>query len=127
LLHLDYHLFNVLVEHGRVSAVLDWTNARAGDPRADLARTHTILLVDPGTRRLPAYQRAMLALFERAWQSGYRSVAGPPGEMALFYAWAGAVMQRDLAPRVGQPSGPTAREMLAVRRWAERWRRRAGV
>src|SRR5215207_2125861 len=42
LLHLDYHPMNVLVEDDRVTAVLDWANARAGDPRADFARTLSI-------------------------------------------------------------------------------------
>src|SRR5438132_39917 len=41
LLHLDYHLLNVMTDRSRVTGVLDWTNARAGDPRADLARTFT--------------------------------------------------------------------------------------
>jgi len=37
LLHLDDHPMNVLVDRGKISAVLDWTNVRAGDSRADLA------------------------------------------------------------------------------------------
>ena len=38
ILHLDYNPYNVAVEGDRISGLLDWTNARIGDPRADLAR-----------------------------------------------------------------------------------------
>src|SRR5262249_57263606 len=55
LLHLDYHPLNVMVDGGRVTGVLDWANALAGDPRADLARHVTILPlvtpIDPGQPR----------------------------------------------------------------------------
>jgi aminoglycoside phosphotransferase (APT) family kinase protein len=33
LLHLDFHLLNVLVNDGQVSGVIDWENAMAGPPR----------------------------------------------------------------------------------------------
>src|SRR5919107_2337650 len=49
LVHLDYHPLNVMTDGERVTGVLDWTNARAGDPRADYARTLTILRLDSGT------------------------------------------------------------------------------
>jgi aminoglycoside phosphotransferase (APT) family kinase protein len=52
LLHLDYHPLNVMVDHTRVSGVLDWANVRIGDPRADVARTYTILVVEPPSRRV---------------------------------------------------------------------------
>jgi hypothetical protein len=35
--HFDHHLGNVLVEGGRVSALVDWGGARAGDVGLDLA------------------------------------------------------------------------------------------
>ena len=47
LLHLDLHAMNVLVERGNICAVLDWANTRAGDPRADLAWTASILRFAP--------------------------------------------------------------------------------
>ena len=37
LLHGDFRLGNVLVEHGRLSGVLDWELAHLGDPHEDLA------------------------------------------------------------------------------------------
>src|SRR5260370_768251 len=35
LLHLDYHPLNVLTDGKSITGILDWRNARAGDPRAD--------------------------------------------------------------------------------------------
>jgi len=34
LLHLDYHLLNVLTDGKQITGIVDWTNAHAGDPRA---------------------------------------------------------------------------------------------
>ena len=129
LLHLDYHPMNVLVDGEGVTAVLDWANARAGDPRADLARTASILRLgplDPAMR--PDVARAARRAFTDGWRRGYEEVAGPVAEMAPFYAWAGAVMERDLAPRLGRPDLPwlTPSYLDGVRRWTAHWRARAG-
>jgi len=113
LLHLDYHPLNVLVHHGQVSAVLDWTNAHAGDPRADCARTVTMLRLHP-PRGGPG-ERAVRLLLEIGWRYGY----GPLGtDMAPFYAWAGMAMQHDLASRF-----KTA-ELARIGRWTAGWKRR---
>jgi len=96
--------------------VLDWTNAHAGDPRADFARTVTILRLSPP--RGGAGERAMRLLLELGWRYGY----GPlPSDMAPFYAWAGAAMQHDLA---GRFSGA---ELAHVRRWSAGWYRRISL
>ncbi len=108
LLHLDYHLLNVMTDGRRVTGVLDWANARAGDPRADLARTLTILRLDSrrvaGSPPARLLARGVVRLFERGWRRGYRGVAGRPTGLAPFYAWAGAVMARDLAPTAASPA-----------------------
>jgi len=39
---------------------------------------------------------------EWVWRRGYEQAGGRLDEMALFYAWAGAVMVRDLSPRIGK-------------------------
>jgi aminoglycoside phosphotransferase (APT) family kinase protein len=39
LLHMDLRPANILVEHGRLTAILDWSNALVGDPALDLARS----------------------------------------------------------------------------------------
>jgi aminoglycoside phosphotransferase (APT) family kinase protein len=131
LLHLDFHPMNVLVADGRVSAVLDWANARAGDPRADLARTASILRFTPLDPRVPRLLETVVLrrrAFIAGWRRGYREVAGPMGDMAPFYAWAGAVMIRDLTPRLGRPDLPWLDHQFLerVRQWADGWRQRAG-
>jgi hypothetical protein len=129
LLHLDYHPANVLVERGRVSAVLDWANARAGDRRADLARTAAILRFAPlGERPSPVTVIARRA-FSAGWRHGYRVMAGRVTGMAPFYAWAAAVMRHDLAPRVGRTDLPWLTPALLgeIRRWGDGWRVAAGL
>ncbi len=129
LLHLDYHPLNVMTDGTRITGVLDWANALAGDPRADLARTYTIIRVlptSPGSPRVRTY--ALKALLECAWRRGYEQVAGPPGDLSLFYVWAGAVMVRDLAPKIGQPGvWLEERHFAQIQRWTDEWRRRAGL
>jgi Ser/Thr protein kinase RdoA (MazF antagonist) len=46
-LHLDFHPHNVLLT-GRGPVVLDWTNARRGDPPLDVALTWVILATSGG-------------------------------------------------------------------------------
>lgn len=127
LLHLDYHPLNVLSDGHQITAVLDWVNAAVGDPRADLARTYTILRVEPLT---PGRQPPPLTFIRRllcwSWQRGYRQIAGAPSDMAWFYVWAGAVMARDLGPRVGDPnSWWQPRHLAHVQQWTAARRRRA--
>ncbi len=128
LVHLDYHPLNVLVEGGQVTAVLDWANARTGDPRADVARTLSILRLAP----LPAGAAGAFAwvvrrAFEAGWRRGYRQAAGPLGGLAPFCWWAGLVMERDLAPRLGRADLPwlTPAFLDRVRCWTAGWRARA--
>ena len=129
LLHLDFHPMNVLVADGRVSAVLDWANAGIGDPRADLARTASILRFAPLAPGMPRPLESMVRrAFIAGWRRGYREVAGPASGMAPFYAWAGAVMIRDLTPRLGRPDLPwlDLPYLERVRQWADGWREQAG-
>lgn len=126
LLHLDYHPLNVLVQGTSVSAVLDWANAHLGDPRADVARSYTILVVEPHHPAGEAvWYRLIRRLLAQCWLSGYQAVAGELQDMALFFAWAGAVMCADLAPRVEDPHWWWQAQHLAiVQRWTQRWRKR---
>lgn len=49
-------------------------------------------------------------------------------EQALFYAWAGTVMARDLAPKIGRPGvWLQPHHLERIRRWADRCKRRAGL
>jgi aminoglycoside phosphotransferase (APT) family kinase protein len=127
LLHLDYHPLNVLTDGTRITAVLDWANARLGDPRADVARTYTILMVAPYTPgRQPIALSLVRRLLTRSWRRGYEQVAGALPDMAWFYAWAGAVMVRDLGRRVSDPqSWWQPRHLAQIQDWASAWERRA--
>jgi aminoglycoside phosphotransferase (APT) family kinase protein len=129
LLHLDYHPLNVLTDGRRISAVLDWANSHAGDPRADAARTVSILRlspVRPGSD--PVFIARLRRVLQRAWRHGYEEIAGPLGDLTLFYAWAGAVMLRDLAPRVDRPgTGIRTGHIDRIRRWTRHWKVRAGL
>lgn len=128
LLHLDYHPLNVLVQGDAISGVLDWTNAAGGDPRADVARTGAILHFLPGNPAWTTQRNARVRhLLLRGWQQGYREIAGPLTGMAPFYAWAGALMHRDLAPRLGRADLPWLTEawLGEVQRWTDEWRSRA--
>jgi aminoglycoside phosphotransferase (APT) family kinase protein len=115
LLHLDFHPLNVLTDGERVTAVLDWANAHAGDPRADVTRAISILRLDAGD--LPPEARPILRDFERGLRAGYARAAGPPADMPLFHLWAGRAMLHDLAPRLATNPAQAAR----IRRWIRLW------
>ncbi len=128
LVHLDYHPLNVLVEGDQATAVLDWANARAGDPRADLARTLSIVRLAPLPAGVAGARAWVLRrVFEAGWRRGYRRTLGSPGGLAPFCWWAGLVMERDLAPRLGRADLPwlTPAFLDRVRCWTASWRARA--
>lgn len=120
LLHLDYHPRNVLTDGKQITGIVDWTNAHAGDPRADVARTASILHVNPVIRK-PFLRRLALRVFARASSVGYQREHGPLRDMPLFYAWAGTVIQHDLMPRYKH----NLHELAPARRWANKWKARA--
>lgn len=128
LLHLDYHPLNLLVQDGAISGVLDWTNANGGDPRADVARTGAILRFLPGNPAWsPQRNDRVRRLLLSSWRNGYEASAGPLTGMAPFHAWAGALMQRDLAPRLGRADLPWLTEawLSRVQHWTDTRRMRA--
>jgi len=129
LLHLDYHPLNVMVADRAVTGVLDWANAAVGDPRADLARTVTLLRLPPSPPGTPAVLALGLRrVVEAGWRTGYQQLAGPFGDMAPFYAWAGAMMERDLRPKLGKPGVWLQPSDLArMHRWTLTWKRLAEV
>lgn len=88
LIHLDYHPANVLVHRGAVSGVVDWTNSRFGDPRADLAWTTVILTRVFRTGWSRPIRHLAAGAFFRGWWRGYVRIAGRPVEMPIFCAWA---------------------------------------
>lgn len=117
LLHLDWHPLNLIVEpeRGEITGIVDWDNARAGHPLLDLARTESMMTLDPGVAGLPHDMRARLAGFVGAWADGYGPDARaiPPA----CRAWAAHVMLADLEPRYrATPSilDPIRRAIAAV-------------
>ncbi len=119
LIHLDYHPLNVLTDGERITGVIDWANAGAGDPRADLARTLSILHLfyrEPGSPSLTVDR------FVVGWREGYAAVAGVAvdGELAPFFAWSGLAMMTDQEGKQDEAFHRRAH------RWAALWARRGG-
>ncbi len=115
LLHLDWHPLNILVDPAsrEITGIVDWDNARRGHPLLDLARTSSILTVEPSLASLPAELQNVLEPFRDAWADGYGPEArNIPAECHL---WAGRVMLADLQAR----HAPAALEPL--RRWTDAW------
>ncbi len=120
LLHLDFHLLNVLTDGRSVTAILDWENARAGDPREDVARTVSVIQIHAPQMAGGGAGRLALRSFLHGYFDGYRDLGGWALEgMAPYYAWAGEFAVRDLAPKAG---GTILRR---AERWARWWRHRA--
>jgi aminoglycoside phosphotransferase (APT) family kinase protein len=97
LLHLDWHWRNILVEDHRLSGIIDWDNAHRGHRWLDLARTYTLLTVDPALVSLTNDERTTLAGLLSGWAAAY----GPPASLIPpeCLAWAGNVMLEEVAGR----------------------------
>jgi aminoglycoside phosphotransferase (APT) family kinase protein len=121
LLHLDFHPLNVMTDGSTVTAVIDWTNTSAGDPRADAARALAILLLSPTDPSTPRAFAVLRRILVAAYWSGYGRLDG----MAPFHVWAARSMLRDVAPRVADPKHwMTDAQLTPVRRWRDYWARR---
>lgn len=128
LLHLDYHPQNVLMENGAVTGIIDWENARAGDPRADVARTASILWLARQSPETPRWARPVIQLLESGWRRGYQQEAGPLTEMSSFDAWACAAMITDLTPKVDSPDNwLTPEDLNQLRNRLAKLKRLAGM
>ena len=120
ILHLDYHFLNVMTDGRTITGVLDWTNAHAGDPRADLARTYSIMQVGiPRNGLLSGFIMMVIRVFEHGWRRGYEQKAGPQKDLSLFYAWAGALMEQDLREK----RGPA--DLARIHRWTLKWKKQS--
>ncbi len=100
LLHLDYHPLNVLTDGEKITGVIDWANATAGDYRFDIARTLSILKIE-GYKHFKDHLE-VIDDFEAGWLEGYEQVAGRLEAAPLFNAWAGFRMKRDLAETLNE-------------------------
>ncbi len=117
LLHGDYHPGNVLADE-ELSGVIDWENICLGEPGYDVARTLSILCIDPGLRAAPRRVRRIVRTFRQGYLEGYREVAPGSSYLPGHLVWAGEFMLSDLAHRYD------ATALEPVRRWTMRWRGR---
>jgi aminoglycoside phosphotransferase (APT) family kinase protein len=107
LIHLDFYPANLVYISGSISGILDWTNARFGDPRADIARTWALLnLVFRSGRRHPV-RRLSGDAFARSW---WRHIAAPQDDLEPFLAWATAGL---IGERMKQATALEHRRALA--------------
>ncbi len=123
LIHLDFHPLNVLTDGRRITGVVDWTNAAAGDPWADVARTVSLLRLDAARPDvLPRAVQDVLPTYEAGLLDGYAEALGAaPADLAPLHAWAGAAMLRDLAGRRSDAF------FAQVRAYRDTWAERAGI
>ena len=105
LLHMDYHVENVLCDDTSITAVIDWANVRIGPPLADLARSRSILRLARLHPDVPVALHAPLAQFEQGMLDAHARVHGPREreDEDFFDAWAAAVQLEDLGHKIGQP------------------------
>lgn len=117
LVHLDYHLLNVMTNGSIVTGVIDWENVRVGDARYDLARSLSILCADPSIRAMPGALRQVVRRFRKGYLNGYQQAAGQDASTKLepFLEWAGHFMLEDLGGRLD------SRSVANIERWTRWW------
>jgi aminoglycoside phosphotransferase (APT) family kinase protein len=128
LLHLDYHPRNVLTDGTNITAVLDWANVLAGDPRADLARTLVILQFAAIEHPYHPIIRFAVPWLSRHFLHGYCQIAGPQNDLPLFLAWAWAMTYQDMAAKPPEPGlRPTQTALEHMKVEISRWKSRAQI
>jgi Ser/Thr protein kinase RdoA (MazF antagonist) len=115
LLHLDWHVLNLLVDDDAITGILDWENARRGAPVLDLARTYCLMTAEPTLEGLSESAKDTLARFAHGWADAY----GPEASSipAWAHAWAGTTMLTNLEPRFSDSPA----ELDGLRAWTQRW------
>ncbi len=112
LLHLDYHLANVLVQDGRLAGVIDWEHTLAGPPHMDLARSRAILRAAVLGEFVPAEQHEALARFEQGLVAGHARVIGADTHPELSAAWGLAMTVEDLSRQMAKSGSPITRALV---------------
>jgi aminoglycoside phosphotransferase (APT) family kinase protein len=114
LVHLDLHPMNVLLAAGG-PVVIDWTNAAAGDPLADVANTVVLTLCPeiPLPRPVQVAAQPARAWIARSFAARYR---GPALDGRLVAMAELKTLDRNMSER----------EVERLRRFADRVRRRRG-
>lgn len=107
----------MLTDGSVVTGVIDWENVRLGDARYDVARSLSILCVDPNVRALLQAFRLVVRAFRQGYLDGYRQAAKPGiATLATFLSWSGHFMLRDLGTRL-EPQA-----VVNIERWSGWWR-----
>jgi aminoglycoside phosphotransferase (APT) family kinase protein len=108
LLHLDLHPGNVVLSR-RGPVVIDWTNARAGDPAADVART--IVAIRTGTVEAPSpWLRTWTKILRPAFLRTFTAAAG----LDLNAHW-----RNEIEARIADPAVYDS-ERVRLRHWLAR-------
>jgi aminoglycoside phosphotransferase (APT) family kinase protein len=127
LVHLDYHPLNVISDGRRVTGIVDWAGAAAGDRRADLARTYITIAaapVPPGP--MSAVLNLLRGVMLRGWRSGYRELAGPMPDYRPFVSWAGATLLAEIERVIDRPGvWGTQKDIDTLRHLVAAWEQRA--
>jgi aminoglycoside phosphotransferase (APT) family kinase protein len=113
--HGDLHPLNLVISEGRVSALVDWTNARIAEPAFDVAYTAQLLEAMPVAA--PRAARPLLRLLGR--RAAHRFVESYQGRSAFDAArlrWYEALHALHLLARVAEArSGPA--QLLPTHPW----------
>lgn len=129
LIHMDYHPLNVISDGDCVTGVVDWGGAAAGDPRADLARTHITIAtapVPPGPLK-PALS-LLRGLMLRGWRSGYQALAGPMPDYRPLRGWAAATLLAEIVKVIDRSDVWASEEYVDdLRRAIGSWARESGI
>ncbi len=86
------------------------------EPRADAARTVSILRIDY-VGKLHLRDRVIRKVFELGWRRGYKQKGASLSNLSLYYLWAGTVMERDLA------SKRTPEDIARIHQWTMKWKK----
>jgi aminoglycoside phosphotransferase (APT) family kinase protein len=108
LCHGDFHPLNILAEGGRVTGVIDWSNATLADPAFDLGSTEANLRTVPmgGPPAMRPVMRGLILYALRRYRSAYRRHRALDEVVVCYYT-----VFRCLAQLVGAASrrhGPAA-------------------
>jgi hypothetical protein len=118
-----------MVDRCSITCVIDWTNARIGDVRADFARTYSLLHWVPLPGPISSKQwQDVRATFCRAWTNGYRDIAGPLPNLAPFLTRAAALLEFDLGRTIGLPGfWLTSEDLRQIHRQQVPWGKGSGL
>jgi streptomycin 6-kinase len=108
LLHLDLHPGNVVLSQ-RGPMVIDWTNARSGDPAADVART--IVAIRTGTVEAPT---AWLRTWTKILRPVFLRTFAAAADLDLGAHW-----RTEIEARIADPNVYDS-ERVRLRRWLAR-------